>query len=288
MKQPKKMHIAVIEGNHEALVDRAPDGTITGSITGAAEGFAKVLGELQEGLSFSIYRPHFEGFDLGHVDFSDCDGVVFTGSANHWSADDPLAAPARATMEKAFHSGTPVFGSCYGLQLAVAVLGGQNRANPEKTEFAIAREISVNQAGRNHPLYAGKPDFFDAKAMHRDEIAILPQGAISLASNQHSAHQAMVYEDATMRFWGVQYHPELSFSDLAHYMIRNEVSGFSDAKAFAHDLGIAADLNEIIADFVSLDAGVSVALQDKYALTDSVINPVIHRGELVNFLNSLA
>lgn len=277
--------ITIIEGNHEGLVSRKGD-----AIFGAAEGFANCLTALDPSLSFHFIRPHFHDHIYHDGLLDGCDAIVFTGSANRWSADEPEAGPARDIMQLALASGRPVFGSCYGMQLAVAVLGGQNRSNPVASEFAIARDITLTPEGRSHPLYHGKNDIFDARCMHRDEVAILPQGAVSLSGNAHSAHQAMAYEAQGMRFWGVQYHPELRFTDIAHYIEKNDVTSFSEASHFANQLGIDDDAEAIMADFKAYDMASGAhkaALIAKYKMTDGLSDDDKHRCELGNFINSL-
>ena len=274
--------IAIIEGNHQGLVARK-----NGAIYGAAESFADYLLGLDPSLAFRIIRPHFEDHVYHDDMLAGCDGVVFTGSANAWSADDEPAAPARQMMALALKSGTPVFGSCYGMQLAVSVLGGENRANPIATEFAIARDITLSAAGRAHPLYQGKPVQFDARCMHRDEVLRLPDGAISLSQNAHSRHQAMAYETENICFWGVQYHPELRFGDIANYIEKNDVASFADAKAFAAALCLTADISEITSDFRALDKQQDKALIAKYQLSAALIDEKVHGCELMNFLARL-
>jgi len=277
--------IAIVEGNHPGLVRHKG-----GSIYGAAEGFASCLHQLDPQLSFYIIRPHFESFSLDQEQLESCDGVVFTGSANRWSADEAPAAPAREVMHKAFEAKRPVFGSCYGLQLAVAVLGGQNRAHEVATEFAIARDISLTDSGRTHALFENKPHLFDARCMHRDEVAKMPEGAICLATNEHSACQAMAYEQGGVSFWGVQYHPELSFADIADYIEKNDVNSFSDAASFASRLGLENHLPTLLSDFRLLahdGEDKPEHLHKKYQLTSALIEPNIHRCELRNFLNRL-
>ena len=63
--------------------------------------------------------------------------------------------PARPSVTRqidfaraAFAAGVPVRGSCWGLQLAVAALGGSVRRNPRGRELPIARAITVTEAGR--------------------------------------------------------------------------------------------------------------------------------------------
>lgn len=278
-------NITIIEGNHEGLVERKGD-----ALKGAAEGFATCLAAFDPDLTFHFVRPHFRDHIFHDALLANSDAIVFTGSANAWSADEPEAEPARQMMQLALSSGKPVFGSCYGMQLAVAVLGGQNRSNPVATEFAIARDITLTPEGRAHPLYKGKDAIFDARCMHRDEVAILPQDAISLSGNAHSAHQAMAYEAQGMRFWGVQYHPELRFTDIAHYIEKNDVTSFSQASRFAKELGIDDNPDAIIADFKSFDTATGqerAALIAKYKLRDGLSDDVKHQCELGNFINSL-
>lgn len=281
--------IAIIEGNHEGLVSQKQ-----GARYGAAEGFADCLKELDQSLHFRIIRPHFADHLYHDGLLEGCDGIVFTGAANNWSADEALAAPARQMMALALDSHQPVFGSCYGMQLAVTVLGGKNQSNPRETEFAIARDITLSQEGRRHPLYNGKAPIFDARCMHRDDVAQLPEGAVSLSQNAHSAHQAIAYETGGICFWGVQYHPELQFHDIANYIENNDVDSFADAKRFARRLSLEIDIAEITADFRALSFQKDEAYQKnealiaKYQLSEALIDDGVHRCELQNFLSRLA
>ena len=272
-------HLAIIEGNHEQLVTHNADGRIFG----AAEGFSACLSKLDETLSFTIYRPHFTDFTFQDDMFDKIDGVIFTGSAVNWSADDHQAKPARDVMMHALKCQKPIFGSCYGMQLAVTVLGGQNRAHKQATEFAIARDITINEAGLNHPLYQGKPPIFDAKCMHRDEAAHLPSGALCLSSNEHSHYQSMVYETESEKLWAVQYHPELTFSEIASYIRRNDVESFSDVRRFAENLKLDVDKEEMLSDFERLDKTADSHLRARYRL-DNSMDDENHCRELLNFL----
>src|SRR5262249_2376700 len=85
----------------------------------------------------------------------------------------------------------PVWGSCWGLQLAVVALGGSVRRNPRGRELSIARAITVTDTGRAHPLLASRPAVFDALCSHLDEIETLPPNSRVLAANEVSAVQAI-------------------------------------------------------------------------------------------------
>jgi GMP synthase (glutamine-hydrolysing) len=113
-----------------------------------------------------------------------------------------------------FAAGVPFFGSCWGLQVATTAAGGEVRANPRGREFGFARRIVQSAAGREHRLFAGKPVVFEAPCVHRDEIAVLPRGATLLAENEFGI-QAAEFSCGRGHFWGVQYHPEYDYADLA-------------------------------------------------------------------------
>lgn len=210
--------VLVVEGNTPEIVARMrAEGRVP-----SAENYAAVLTRLAPGLITRIVRPSFPDFRLAELALGNVAGVVFTGSGVHWSADAPQAADHRAVMEHVLAAGLPVIGSCYGVQLGAVVLGGRVRWSPNGTELPIARAIRLTKAGRAHPLHAGRAAVFDCPCIHRDEVCDLPPGAVLTALNDHSAVQAMVVEQGGVRFWGMQYHPELALADVARAMARGK------------------------------------------------------------------
>ncbi|MGB1474086.1 MAG: glutamine amidotransferase-related protein, partial [Candidatus Puniceispirillaceae bacterium] len=218
--------ILVVEGNHEWLVKK----TASGKPDGAAEQYGAVLKKLDRGVKITITRPHFAIDPAAPVVWQEIDGVAFTGAGVYWAADTAEAAPARQIMETAFKRGLPVFGSCYGMQLGVAVLGGRLYANPSGPEIAIARDIRLSDAGKTHAIYGGKPEIFDALCMHRDDVLDSGNSLSILSANAHCGVQAVASKAADILFWGVQYHPELYFSQIADYLERSDLVGFSRIK----------------------------------------------------------
>ena len=137
-----------------------------------------------------------------------------TGSAlNIYNGGAPVTR--QVELAKAvFEAGVPFFGSCWGLQVAVTAAGGEVSANPHGREFGFARRLLLSEAGREHPLFAGKPAAFEAPTIHRDTAIRLPEGAVTLASNDFGV-QAVAFRHARGTFWGVQYHPEYDYLDIA-------------------------------------------------------------------------
>src|SRR4029077_18690269 len=93
------------------------------------------------------------------------------------------------------------------------------RRNPRGREFGFARRIELSDAGRRHDMFAGKPPVFEAVTVHRDDIEQLPPGAVVLASNDMGL-QAVELRHGRGTFWGVQYHPEYSFGEIAAAALR--------------------------------------------------------------------
>ena len=202
--------ILIIDGN--VAENRARQTAAVGYDSGT--GYARVLHRIDSSLQVDIVTAADGGMLPAGVALESYDGVTMTGSAlNIYNGGAPVTR--QVELAKAvFAAGVPFFGSCWGLQVAVTAAGGEVRANPRGREFGFARRILLSDAGREHPLFAGKPAAFEAPTIHRDEIASLPAGAATLAANDFGV-QAAVFDHGRGTFWGVQYHPEYDFIDIA-------------------------------------------------------------------------
>jgi GMP synthase (glutamine-hydrolysing) len=203
--------ILVIDGNVREI--RARQLAALGYDSG--NGYARVLRRIDPALQVDIVTAADgnPGFAPG-VALLDYDGVTMTGSAlNIYNG----GAPVQRQIELAqavFAAGVPFFGSCWGLQVAVTAADGEVRANPRGREFGFARRILLSDAGREHRLFAGKPVVFEAPTIHRDEVASLPARTKILAANDYGV-QAVTFDHGRGSFWGVQYHPEYDYLDIA-------------------------------------------------------------------------
>jgi GMP synthase (glutamine-hydrolysing) len=202
--------ILVIDGNVAEI--RAKQIAALGYDSGG--GYAQSLRRIDSSLEVDILTAA-DGDSLpAGISLASYDGVTMTGSAlNIYNGGAPVTR--QIELAKAvFAAGVPFFGSCWGLQVAVTAAGGEVRANPRGREFGFARRVLLNEAGRKHPLFAGKPISFEAPTIHRDEIAALPAGATLLADNDYGV-QAATFTYGVGKFWGVQYHPEYDYLDIA-------------------------------------------------------------------------
>ena len=202
--------ILIIDGNVEKI--RARQVAALGYDSGV--GYARVLHRVDPSLRIDIVATADGAVLPAGVGLENYDGVTMTGSAlNIYNGGAPVTR--QIELAKAvFAAGVPFFGSCWGLQVAVTAAGGEVRANPRGREFGFARRILLTDAGRAHRLFAGKPVVFEAPTIHRDEIAALPAGAATLAINDFGI-QAASFSYGRGTFWGVQYHPEYDYRDIA-------------------------------------------------------------------------
>lgn len=284
MTPPSPLRILVVEGNNRAYnVEKVKWG---GAST--AEHYVAVLEGLGEGAQCSIVRPA-DADDPGlpaNMALTDFHGIAWTGSGMNIYNAQPEAMRQVDLARAAIAAGVPVFGSCWGLQVATVAAGGSVRRNPRGREVGVARRIVRHGEGVDHPLFAGKPVAFDALGVHLDEVETRPPGMVVLASNAMSEVQAAVIRDASGRelFWGVQYHPEYGLRDVAATIRRSGHLLIADG-LFADRDGLeryAADLKALDADPARRD------LAWQYGIDATVLDPALRHAELRNWLRGLS
>ncbi len=214
----------------------------------AGETYAATLRQMRQGCAITIFAPaDADAEPLTAAQIAAYDAVFVTGSPLHVYEDSPEVRRQIAFMRAVFASQTPSFGSCAGLQLAVAAAGGTVRAMAPRMEAGIARRIVATPRGRDHPLLAGRPAVWDAPGIHGDAVATLPADADLLAGNAETPIQAAEIRHDGGVFWGVQYHPELALGEIAAALRRQAGSLVETGLAeHADDVeGLAAALDRL-------------------------------------------
>jgi len=263
--------ILILEGNTPTLLEAR---TARGELW-TAEAYGEALRFYEPGLEIVVGRPYFPDYDP-ELPLDEVDAMVVTGSGVSWSAAEEKARPFWQAYERCFAAGKPALGSCWGVQTAAVALGGDSAAGPNGVEAGVARAVCLTEAGLAHPLHAGRPARFDVLCMHRDDVTRLPEGAVVTATNAHTAVQGMVYEAGGVRFWGVQYHPEITLGDVAFYHTRS-VAAFAEEEPGR--AVIAADYDRIAKD----PAG-TADLQARYGIGAELLDFATHAVELGNWL----
>ncbi len=211
----------------------------------------------------------------------DFDGFMWTGSdLTVYHVDDPRVSGQIAFAKTLMNSAAISFGSCWGIQMAALVGGGEVAVNPNGREWGIARGIELNDEAKKSPMLAGKPEKFDAFIMHLDEVKCLPEGTVSLGGNKHTSIQAAVLENGDAAFWGTQYHPEYNLHEMGRLIAARAVAlvkegHFPDEDAVAN---YAADMKAL---YTNPD---SVELRERLKVGDDIIDPQIRQVELRNWL----
>jgi GMP synthase (glutamine-hydrolysing) len=133
-------------------------------------------------------------------------GVILSGS--HLSAYDDATARAPKAV---FELGVPVLGICYGMQTMAQQLGGRVEAGKVR-EFGYAE---VRARGHTRLLDGIEdlrtPDghgLLKVWMSHGDKVAEMPAGFKLMASTDACPVAGMADEDR--RFYGVQFHPEVT------------------------------------------------------------------------------
>jgi GMP synthase (glutamine-hydrolysing) len=233
--------LLIIEGNSpQSLTEHIAVGG-----TPAHQGYSNLMRELMPGSIVDTCHPGDPGATLPDGEsLAGYDGIAITGSSLHIYQGGPSVTRQVELVRAALATGTPLFGSCWGLQVITAAAGGSVRKNPKGREIGFGRGIRLTEAGRKHPMYAGKLDVFNAPTVHLDEVETLAPGTTVLATNAMSEVQSAEIRTNGSVAWAVQYHPEYPLREVAAIVRRIgtrliEEGFFADAadiNAFSHDL----------------------------------------------------
>ncbi len=213
----------------------------------------------------------------------DYDGIVWTGSSLR--IHEPSAKVARQIdfARQVYAAGVPSFGSCWAAQVAVAAAGGAVAANPRGREFGIGRDIVLTDAGRSHPLYAGKTDKFDVLTFHLDEIVTLPKEAVVLAANDVSRVQAVAITHDGGTFWAPQYHPEFTPGEVGRL-----IAGRADSLVVEGHFKDRAEALFQAEQFAALEtASDDAALAETLAVGPGVTDAALRQREIKNWFDAM-
>ena len=154
-------------------------------------------------------------------------GVILSGShASTYEAHHLRAAPA------VFELGVPVLGICYGMFTMAVQLGGRV-APSEKREFghadvrahghtALLRDIQDYATAMGHGM-------LQVWMSHGDKVTEMPSGFKLMASTDSCPIAAMADEER--RFYGLQFHPEVTHTKRGAAILERFVLEICGAKA---------------------------------------------------------
>lgn len=269
--------LLVIEGNSpQTLGEHVAVGGMP-----AHQGYSNLLRELMPGAVVDTCHP---GDPTAHLPDGQAlegyDGVAITGSSLHVYDDVPEVTRQIELVRAVLKAKTPVFGSCWGLQVLTVAAGGSVRRNPKGRELGFGRSIRLTEAGRRHPMYADKPTVFNAPTVHLDEVETLAPGQTVLACNDVSDVQSAEIRINGATAWGVQYHPEYPLSELA--VIVRRIGGRLIGENFFTDV---ADIEDFAQELETLDKHPDTKrLAWRYGVGRNVLDRLMRTAEVRNWI----
>jgi len=269
--------LLVIEGNSpESLAEHAAVGGIP-----ASKGYSDLLREVLPGAIVDICYPGDPVAALPEGEsLTGYDGITITGSSLHIYSGGPPVTRQIDLVRAALTSGTPIFGSCWGLQVITAAAGGSVRKNPQGREIGFGRRIRLTDAGRKHPMYAGKLDVFNAPTVHLDEVETLAPGMTVLATNTVSAVQSAEIRTNGSVAWGVQYHPEYPLREVA-VIVRRIGTRLIEEGFFADE----TDMRSYAQDLDTLDRDPECKrLVWRHGISENILDKKLRVSEISNWI----
>ncbi|HEV2543728.1 MAG TPA: type 1 glutamine amidotransferase [Methylobacterium sp.] len=275
------LRLLIADGNDRA--GRARRAEAVGQTTSQA--FAAVVADLVPETACTLVNPA-DAESISGADLDGFDGMVLTGSTLRVAEDGPAVRRQLDLMRAALEAGLSVFGSCWGMQVAAAVAGGDVGVNPRGPEYGFARRIAPSGEGAAHPLLAGRGLAWDAPAIHLDAVLGPPPGATVLAANAVLDVQAMEIRYGRGLFWGTQYHPETDLDELAA-LLRLTADDVVSA-GFAEDRAAVEAYSSAVADLADDDGPARRRRAWCLGVGTDVLESGQRRREIGNFLRALS
>jgi len=164
------------------------------------------LAELQ------LHRLRLEQRPLGRIDPADWSGILIGGSP--FNSSDPeesksavqhrVEAELGELLDHVIAADFPFLGACYGIGTLGTHQGGVVDGTYGEPVGAVP--ITMTEAGRRDPLFAGMPATFEAFVGHKEAVRRLPGHAVLLADSPACPVQAFKIGE---NVYATQFHPEL-------------------------------------------------------------------------------
>lgn len=147
-------------------------------------------------------------------------GIILAGGPESVTAENSPRAP-----EYVFNAGVPVLGICYGMQTMSHQLGGAVIKGEGEGEFGYAQiEVKSESALLKNIEDAVSFDdhrLLDVWMSHGDKVSAIPENFTTVANTATCEFAAIADEER--RFYGVQFHPEVTHTTQGGEMLRNFV-----------------------------------------------------------------
>ncbi len=191
-------------------------------------------------------------------------GVILSGGPESATEDQSAVIP-----DAVFSLGVPVLGICYGMQALARQYGGRV-ATSGSHEFGHAE---ILREGDSRLLPDGDGAGMKVWMSHADRVEDLPPGFKVTARSGNAPIAAM--EDFAGRFFGLQFHPEVTHTPQGQEILDRFVHGICDAGRGWTTKEIVRESIDEIRSRVA-DQGVLLALSG--GVDSSVMAALLHRA----------
>jgi GMP synthase (glutamine-hydrolysing) len=191
-------------------------------------------------------------------------GIVLSGGP-----DSVYGEGAPSVGREFFELGVPVLGICYGMQLMMAVLGGDVRAAAGR-EYGPATVRVTTETSR---LFKGMGPNEKVWASHGDHVEEAAPGFRTVAASANAPHAAV--ENETQKLYGVAFHPEVAHTEHGLLILKNFLF---DVCACRGDWTIASFVEEAVADVRRAVGDGRVVCALSGGVDSSVMALLLHRA----------
>jgi GMP synthase (glutamine-hydrolysing) len=160
----------------------------------------------EKGVYSELVRPDISVEQLAAMNPK---GIILSGGPS--SVYEPNAPRCDPRL---FDLGVPVFGICYGMQLAAQLLGGE--VKPAKAREFGRAHLKING---DDPLTKGLSQDTTVWMSHGDQVHNLSSDFVAVASTATCPFAAARHK--TKPFYGVQFHPEVTHTPRGDVIFQN-------------------------------------------------------------------
>lgn len=151
-------------------------------------------------------------------------GIILSGGPESTIGDEAPVAP-----QIVFELGVPVLGICYGMQTMAAQLGGAVETS-EHREYGYAQVRARGHSALLKDIEDHVTDegygMLDVWMSHGDRVTAIPDGFKVMASTDNAPLAGMA--DESRRFYGVQFHPEVTHTKQGDRILERFVKEICD------------------------------------------------------------
>jgi GMP synthase (glutamine-hydrolysing) len=204
---------------------------------------------------------------LDRVKVFNPEGIILSGGPATVTGDQTARPPVGM-----FELEIPVLGICYGMQCMADALGGAVET-AEKREYGHANIELSGSGGLFEKIHGSGTRCFDVWMSHGDKVITLPEGFHVSGSTANS--QLAAISDDDRRFYGVQFHPEVTQTRYGSEIIERFVHDICGCGNTWTPGNIIEDAIALVREKVGAD---QIVLGLSGGVDSSVVAALLHRA----------